>query len=142
VVWVVGEGVSHGRGTGWNPPRIPFAIGNAPFTAVNGGGPADVWILAGDYALKVSDDYADLNVAISSGWRAASLTPAAGGGVWVVFQDGTTASRLYHLTAAAPTGSGAALLAPAGFNDLWVAPDGTLWAAGTGGALMRKAPVP
>lgn len=141
-VWVVGDSVSHWRGTGWSPPRIPFAIGNAPFTAVGGSGPADVWILAGGYALQVSDDYVDLNVALSSSWRAAALAPAGGGGVWVLFQEGTTASRLFHLTGPAPGGSGTTLLAPAGFNDLWAAPDGTLWAAGAGGALMRKRPAP
>ncbi|HET6146822.1 MAG TPA: hypothetical protein VFH68_04775 [Polyangia bacterium] len=141
-VWVVGDGLARWSGTGWSAPRIPFMVSNAPFTAVSGSGPTDVWILAGGYALKVSDDYWDLNVAVSSDWRAASLSPTSTGGVWVLFQDGAVASRLYHMTSIDPYEHSPALLAPAGLNDLWAAPDGTLWAAGSGGALIRKRPAP
>jgi hypothetical protein len=142
-VWVVGDAVSHWRGDGWSPPRIPFAIGSTPFTAVGGSGPTDVWILAGGYAMKVSDDYWDLTVVMSSSWRAVSLSSAGtSGGVWVLFQDGTAASRLYRITGDQPADVGAVLLAPAGLNDLWAAPDGTLWAAGVGGAVIRKRPSP
>jgi hypothetical protein len=141
-VWVVGDGLARWSGTGWGAPRIPFMISNAPFTAVGGSGPTDVWILAGGYALKVSDNYGDLNIALSSSWRAASLSATSTGGVWVLFQDGTVASRLYHLTSIDPNERGPAVVAPAGLNDLWAAPDGTLWAAGSGGALIRKRPTP
>jgi len=139
-VWVVGDGVEHWSGSGWSVPRIPFAISNAPFTAVGGSGPNDVWILAGGYALKVSDNYGDLNVAMSSSWHAASLAPASGGGVWVVFQNGAIDSRIFHLTSIDPNTRGPTQVAPAGLNDVWAAPDGTLWAAGSGGALIRKRP--
>ena len=34
------------------------------------------------------------------------------------------------------------VVAPAGLNDLWLSPDGVLWAAGKGGALLRRSPPP
>ena len=142
-VWVVGDDVSHWVGAGWSPPRIPPAIGNTAFTSVGGSGPGDVWLLAGGYVLKVADDGWNVTVVLSTDWRAASLSPLATGGAWVLFQDGTAASRLYRVITAEPGGGGGpALIAPARLNDVWAAADGTLWAAGTDGALIRKRPVP
>ena len=138
------HGVSHWIGTGWSPLRIPDILINTPFTAVGGSGPTDVWVLAAGYALKVAANNWDLTEAISSNWRAAALSPLSSGGIWVLFQDGATpASRLYRVTGTDPTTDiGPMVVAPAGLNDLWAAPDGTLWGAGAGGALIRRRPVP
>jgi len=141
--WVVGDdGVSHWDNGFWYRPRLPATFGSTPFTAVNGSGPADVWMLAAGYVLKVSDDQQDVSVVMSSDWRAAALAPIATGGVWVVFQAGTEASRLYRITNTDPGTFGTAVIGPAGLNDLWLASDATLWAAGDGGALIRKRPSP
>jgi hypothetical protein len=140
-LWVVGvDGVSHWDGTYWQTPRFPAGIGPS-CTAVGGSGPTDVWVLTADNVLKASDDQTEL-VSVFIGnpaWRAASLTPVATGGVWVLFQDGIVGSRLYRFPG---TDSFGAVLSPAGLNDVWLAPDGALWAAGTGGALVRRAPAP
>jgi hypothetical protein len=143
-VWIAGDGVSHWIGTGWSPLRIPDILINTSFTAVGGSGPTDVWVLAAGYALKVAPNNWDLTEGISSSWRAAALSPVSSGGIWVLFQDGTTpASRLYRVTGTDPTTDvGPALVAPAGLNDLWASPDGTMWGAGQGGALIRKRPAP
>ena len=143
-LWVVGDGVSHWIGTGWSPLRIPNILINTPFTAVGGSGPTDVWVLAAGYAMKVGANNGDLTEALSSSWHAAALSPVSTGGVWVLFQDGATpASRLYRVTGTDPTTDiGPMVVAPAGLNDLWAAPDGTLWGAGSGGALIRRRPTP
>jgi hypothetical protein len=143
-VWVVGDSVSRWSGTGWSPPRLPGAIGSTPFSAVGGTGPTDVWFLAGGYALQLAPNAWDVSVVLNTGWRGAALTPGGlGGGVWALFQDGTTASRTYRLTAAAPSGTGTTpVIGPAGLNDLWAAPDGTLWSAGGDAALLRRRPTP
>jgi hypothetical protein len=141
--WVVGDdGVSHWQDGSWNQPRLPVGFGSTPLTAVAGSSPGDVWMLAAGYLLKVSDDQRDVSIVMSSDWRAAALAPIATGGVWVVFEDGIEASRLYRVTNTDPSTFGTAVIGPAGLNDLWLASDGTLWAAGDGGALVRKRPAP
>lgn len=139
--WVVGDGASHWHDDAWHVPPSLQSIGRLPLTAVGGGGSADVWILAGGYVLKANGDAAALTVAMNTDWNAAALSPAPGaGGVWVLFQNGTAPSRLYRVNALDDIAP--ALLAPAGLDDLWAAPDGALWAAGEGGALLRRAPGP
>ncbi len=128
-----------GRGHGfWHQPRLPVGLDSTPFTAVTGSGPSDVWMLAAGYLLKVSDDEQDVSIVMSSDWRAAALAPIATGGVWVVFEVGSEASRLYRITNTDPSTFGTAVIGPAALNDLWLASDDTLWAAGDGGALIRK----
>lgn len=141
--WVVGDdGVSHWENGFWYPPRLPLGLDSTSFTAVGGSGPTDVWMLAAGYLLKASDDKQDVSIVMSSDWRAAALAPIATGGVWVAFEDGGVASRMYRITNVDPATFGTAVIGPVGLNDLWLAPDATLWAAGDGGALIRKRPAP
>jgi hypothetical protein len=141
--WVVGDAVAHWRGDGWDAPRSP-AVPGSPFTAVGGNGPTDVWVLAGSYVWKMSDDYTTFVEAFGSGSRAVALSPTGTVGIWVMFQDDTFAvSRLYRLTGTDPTTDVTqGPLGPGGLNDLWAQPDGTLWAAGAGGSLIRRRPTP
>jgi hypothetical protein len=148
-LWVAGDRVSRWRDGRWRDAEIPAAVRNTPITAIGGGGPGDVWVLAGGYVLRATDDdpaMPTLVVATSSSWRAVALTPARSpastGGVRVLFQDGTVASRIYHLTASNPPDTRVESLGPPGLSDLWEAPDGTLWATGPGGALLRRLPNP
>ena len=53
---------------------------------------------------------------------------------------GTSASRLYRFKGINPGDSGEAVVAPAGLNDLWAAPDGTLWAGTSWHGLVRFRP--
>jgi hypothetical protein len=143
--WVVGDGVAHWLNGLWSSPRLPIFLASASFTAVSGTGPADVWILAGDYVVKVSDDQQDLLEGLLTDTRPMAVAPAgpAGSGVWVLVPEGAADSRLFQLSGTPPTHNiSAGLVAPAGLDDLWSAPDGTLWAAGAGGALIRKRPAP
>ena len=73
-----------------------------------------------------------------------ALAAAAPIGVWAVFDDPVSGvSRLVHPGADADGGPTLrSLSAPAGIRAIWSAPDGTLWAAGKGGALLRRAPTP
>jgi hypothetical protein len=142
--WVVGDAVAHWRGDGWDAPRSPAVPGSTPFTAVGGNGPTDVWVLAGSYVWKMSDDYTTFIEAFGTGSRVVALSPTGTVGIWVLIQDDTFAvSRLYRLTGTDPTtDTFQGPLGPAGLNDLWAGPDGTLWATGTGGALIRRRPTP
>jgi hypothetical protein len=144
-LWVAGDdGIRRWYGGYWRKPDLPIALGNAPsFSAVAGSGPGDVWVLAtGGYVLRASDDGSELVTMLNSSSRAASLAPIATGGVWVLFQDGSAASRFNLITASGPANDGRAMLGPAGLNDIWIAADGTMWAGGAGGALVRRAAAP
>jgi hypothetical protein len=142
-VWIAGDTVSHWTGTSWSPPRTPQSPGSIPFTAVGGSGPGDVWLLAGGYTMKVDADNWNITVALSSDSRALALTPISTGGVWVLYQDTiASVSRVYQLTSTVPGTWVPGPVAPGGLNDLWLAPDGAMWGAGTGGALIRRRPGP
>jgi hypothetical protein len=143
-VWVVGDdGVAHLSAGYWRKLKVPINLSSTPFTAVGGSGPTDVWLLAAGYTLKANADATELVVALNSDDRAASLTPVAGGGVWVLYESPTNVSRLQFMTDTDPyTSPRIQVVAPAGLSDVWLAPDGALWAAGKGGALLRRAPTP
>jgi hypothetical protein len=145
-LWIVGEdGTLHWYGGSARRQTWPPELGNAPsFSAVAGTGPGDVWVLSSDgYVLRVSDDGSKLVTMGGSGpQRAMGLAPIPTGGIWALYQNGTVGSRFYGYTAVGPANPGPGMFAPAGLNTLWVAPDGTIWAGGAGGTLIRRAPAP
>jgi hypothetical protein len=138
-VWVAGDQAAHWQGSGWFRAEVPGIVGTAPFLAVSGSGAADVWALAGGSLLHATSDVAFTSV-IDTSSRLVSLSVTGPGTLWVLEQDGTTTSRLFHFSGGANDPSMPATLAPAGLNDIWAAPDGTLWAVGAGGAILQKRP--
>jgi hypothetical protein len=138
--WFVGDGILHWQSGAWAmPPRIPASLAGLPLLAVTGNGPTDVWVMAGASVYKVSDDHRDLNHAVSTRARFVALTPAGGSDVWTLVQD-AGASYVGYIPSAPPNISELVIPAPAGLNDIWAASDGTLWAAGPYGALIRRRP--
>jgi hypothetical protein len=134
--WVVGQGLAHWRDGAWqSTPKIPQPLASTTFSAVAGSGSANVWFLAGGSLLQLSADGRELTVLLNSDWQGIALAASPTGDMWAMFRDGAVASRLYRSSDAF-----AAVLAPAGLNDLATTPDGALWVAGPGGALLRKGP--
>ena len=54
--WVVGDQAAHWNGSGWWSVQVPSIVGGAPFVAVSGSGPSDVWALAGGSLLHATKD--------------------------------------------------------------------------------------
>ena len=147
-LWVVGDGISHWRNDSWvATPKFPSdVVGvNGPYLAVAGTGASDVhFLLASGHVVKATNDNLTLTVELSASTHPIALAAAAPTGVWAVFDDPASGvSRLFQLGADGDGGSPfRSLIAPAGIRAIWSAPDGTLWAAGKGGALLRRAPTP
>ncbi len=137
--WVVGNQAAHWTGNGWIRVQAPLIVGTAPFVAVSGSGAADVWALAGGSLLHATSDLTFASVLDTSS-RLVSLSVTGPGTLWGLLQDGTTTSRVFHVAGSVPDPLVPVSLAPAGLNDLWAAPDGTLWVAGAGGAILQKRP--
>jgi hypothetical protein len=147
-LWVVGDGISHWLNDGWvATPRFPTdVVGvNGPYVAVAGTGPSDVhFLLASGFVLKATNDNLILTEELSSNNHPIALAAAAPTGVWAAFDDPAAGvSRLVQLGADGDGGTTfRSIGGPAGIRAIWSAPDGTLWAAGKGGALLRRAPTP
>jgi hypothetical protein len=147
-LWVVGDGISHWLNGGWvaTPKFASDVVGvNGPYVAVAGTGPSDVhFLVASGYVLKATNDNLTLTEELSVDNHPIGLAAAAPAGVWAVFDDPRSGvSRLFQLGADGDGGTPfRSLTAPAGIRALWSAPDGTLWAAGKAGALLRRAPTP
>lgn len=147
-LWAVGAGISHWLNDSWvAPPKFPSNVVpvNGPYVAVAGTGPNDVHFLAasGD-VLKATNDNMTLAKELSVSNHPIALAAAAPTGVWAVFDDPVSGvSQLLQPGADADGGPTLrSLSAPAGVRAIWSAPDGILWAAGKGGALLRRAPPP
>jgi hypothetical protein len=146
-VWIVGDAISHwSNGTWVAPPAFPSnMVGiSGPFVAVAGTGPDDVHFLFGSgYVAKATNGNRTLVEELITSTHPVALAAAAPAGVWALFDDGAAGvSRLYRVGADADGGAPDQLRGPAGLNAIWSAPDGTLWAAGKGGSLLRRAPAP
>jgi hypothetical protein len=147
-VWAVGDGISHFLNGAWvAPPQFPSSVTGigGPYLAVSGTGPNDVhFLLASGYVVAATAGtlVEELNAA---GSHPLALTAAVPTGVWAMFDDAAFGvSRLFRLGGNPDAGTSwtAGPVAPTGLAALWSAPDGTLWAAGAGGSLLRRAPTP
>ncbi|HVT08842.1 MAG TPA: hypothetical protein VHO67_15395, partial [Polyangia bacterium] len=135
--WVVGDGVGHWSGGAWQSVQLPAQVAGTAFRAVDGSA-GGVFFVAGAYVLRASDDGRSLSVIGSFSFPVAGLY-AGPSDVWSLVQEpGLT--RVYHATAQNPTDLAMSSVAPGGMNDIWASPDGTLWTAGEGGALLKRAP--
>jgi hypothetical protein len=146
-VWIVGTGISHWVNGNWvTPPRFPTNVVplNGPYVAVAGTGPNDVhFLLASGDVVKATNDNSILTQEASTSTPAVALVAAAPTGVWVMYDDAASGvSRLSLLGGDSDGGVMPRLVGPAGLKGIWCAPDGTLWAAGQGGSLLRRAPTP
>jgi len=147
-LWVVGDGISHWLNDSWvATPKFPSNVVpiNGPYVAVAGTGPSDVHFLAASgYVLKATNGNMTLTEELSVNTHPIALAAAAPTGVWAVFDDPVSAGS--HLVQPGADADGGptlrSLSAPAGIRAIWSAPGGTLWAAGKGGALLRRAPTP
>jgi hypothetical protein len=147
-VWAVGDGISHWANGSWvAPPKFPSnVVGiSGPYIAVAGTGPDDVHFLAATgYVVKATSDLS-LVEELSASTHPVTLAAAAPIGVWALFDDAASGvSRLYRVGSNpdASVGWSGTVVGPAAINGIWSAPDGTLWAAGKGGSLLRRAPTP
>jgi hypothetical protein len=146
-LWVVGSGISHWVNGSWvGAPAFPSNVVpvNGPYVAVAGTGPNDVFFLSASGAVvKATNDNLTLTQVSNPGAPAVALVAAAPTGVWLLFDDvASGVSRLTLLGSHSDGGADPRLVAPAGLKGIWCAPDGTLWAAGQGGSLLRRAPTP
>jgi len=146
-LWAVGDAISHWSNGAWvQPPAFPSNIVgiNAPYVAVAGTGPNDVHFLFGSgYVAKATSNNLTLVEELSATTHPVALAAAVPTGVWAVFDDPVGGvSRIYRLGGDPDAGAAPKLVGPAGLNAIWSAPDGTLWAAGKGGSLLRRAPAP
>jgi len=145
-LWVVGDGISHWLNDDWvPPPKFPTDVAgvNGPYVAVAGTGPSDVhFLLASGYVLKATNDNLGLSVETSANNHPLALAAAAPNGVWAMFDDPLHGVSLLVQVGTDADGGATfrSLSAPAGTHAIWSATDGTLWAAGKGGALLRRAP--
>jgi len=136
--WVVGDGVGHWSGGDWVPVQLPAQVAGIPFRAVDGLAGA-VFFLAGTNVLRASEDGRSLSVVASFSAPVSALHVAAANDVWFLVQEpGLT--RVYHATGPTPADLGMSSVAPGGMNDIWSAPDGTLWLTGEGGAVLKRLP--
>lgn len=136
--WVVGDGVWRWSTDGWTRVKVPPEVANIPFHAVGGGG-GSVFFLAGGYVLRANPDGESISVVLSGGSAHSAIHVVARDDAWLVVQD-PNLSRVYRIASAGTAGVAfnPYSLAPAGMNDIWAAPDGAVWMAGEGGALLRK----
>ena len=146
-VWAVGDDISHWSNGGWvAPPKFPSnVVGiSGPYVAVAGTGPNDVhFLLASAYVVKATNDNLTLVEELTTTTHPVALAAAVPTGVWAVFDDPVAAvSRIHRVGGDPDAGAAPDLVGPAGLNAIWSAPDGTLWAAGRGGSLLRRAPTP
>src|SRR5205085_11037109 len=101
------------------------------------------FLLASGYVAKATNDNLTLVEELVSTTHPVALAAAAPTGVWAVFDDPVAGvSRVYRLGGDPDAGAAPRLVGPAGLSALCSAPDGTLWAAGKGGSLLRRAPAP
>jgi hypothetical protein len=146
-LWAVGDVISHWSNGAWvAPPQFPSNIVgiNGPYVAVAGTGPNDVHLLlASGYVAKATNNNLTLVEELTSTTHPIALAAAVPTGVWAVFDDPVGGvSRIYRLGGDPDAGAAPRLVGPAGLSAIWSAPDGTLWAAGKGGSLLRRAPSP
>jgi len=134
------------NGSWVTPPAFPSSVVgiNGPYVAVAGTGPNDVhFLLASGHVVKATNDNLTLVQELNASTQAVALVAAAPMGVWAMFDDaGAGVSRLYLLGGSPDAGPDPRLVGPAGLKGIWALPDGTLWAAGQGGSLLRRAPTP
>jgi len=143
-VWVAGaDGVYRQRGPYADKPRLPTEVGlSTQFTAVAGLSPTEVWVLSPSFLLQTDASGFDLStVTRTPSQTLVSIAPAAGG-VWLLSQNGLASSLAAFYMGPSGQGEQVAVWSPAGLNDIWAAPDGTLWAGGAGGSLLRRLPTP
>lgn len=144
-LWAVGSGISHWMNGSWvGPPTFPSnVVGiNGPYVAVAGTGPNDVhFLLASGHVVKATNNNLTLTQELGASTQPVALVAAAPTGVWAMFDDAAAGvSRLYLLGGSPDAGPDPRLVGPAGLKGIWGLPDGTLWAAGQGGSLLRRAP--
>jgi hypothetical protein len=144
-LWVAGaDGVYRQRGPYGDKLRLPTEVGlGTPFTAVAGLSPTEVWVLSPSYLLQLDATGIELSIVTRSlNPTLVSIAPAAGGGVWLLSQNGDVSSIAEFYMAPPGQPTTAVVWSPAGLTDIWAAPDGTLWAGGAGGSLVRRLPAP
>ena len=148
-LWVIGDGISHWLNDRWvATPRFPSdVVGiNGPYVAVAGTGPSDVhFLLASGYVVKATNDNLDPH-------RGAEHEQPPGRPRGGCSDRCVGRLRRPHVRRLTPVPARCRcgrlgfpfrlLTGPAGIHAIWSAPDGTLWAAGKGGALLRRAPNP
>ena len=146
-VWAVGDSISHWSNGAWvAPPQFPSdVVGiNGPYVAVAGTAPNDVHVLlASGYVAKATNNNLTLVEELGTTTHPVALAAAVPTGVWAMFDDPVAGvSRIHRLGGDPDAGAAPSLVGPAGLNAIWSAPDGTMWAAGKGGSLLRRAPAP
>jgi hypothetical protein len=137
--WVVGDGIAHWLGNDWAATEVPQEVYYSSFSAVAGGGGA-VFFVTGGYVLEAAPDGKSLSVVSNADQSVAAVHVVGPDDAWFLWRE-PDLTRVYHYTLPLVTpGKKDRTVAPAGMNDIWVAPDGTPWLAGEGGALLRHAP--
>jgi hypothetical protein len=89
--------------------------------------------------LRLNPDGTSLSTVLSATSGLGAIHAVGDGTAWLLLRD-PSSSRVYHLLPPDSPDQDPRWSVPAGMYDIWAAPDGTVWLAGEGGALLRKPP--